>query len=115
LSCVGVVYGGEGGERSLSPFSKRLLRYKVSLKALTLDVWRFSLRAIRARFPQSALLFDAFPILAAYSRMLDALRTHEYHKLPGPMRKLIKETRFLLFRGQEKHPDQRETPKASAD
>jgi transposase len=65
-------------------------------------MWRPYVRAIRTRFPQTALVFDVFHILADYSRMLDALRTQEYNKLKGPMRKIIKGTRFLLLRGQEK-------------
>jgi transposase len=98
-----VVYVGEGrGERSLAPFFKKLHRLKVPLKAVTLDMWRPYVRAIRTRFPQTALVYDAFHILADYSRMLDALRTQEYNKLTGPMRKIIKGTRFLLLRGQEK-------------
>jgi len=64
-------------------------------------MWRPYVRAIRTRFPQTALGCDAFHILADYSRMLDALRTQEYNKLTGPMRKIIKGTRFLLLRGQE--------------
>ena len=65
-------------------------------------MWRPYVRAIKTRFPQIALVYDAFHILADYSRMLDALRTQEYNNLTGPMRKIIKGTRFLLLRGQEK-------------
>ena len=98
-----IVYVGEGrGERSLSPFFKRLRRLKVPLKAVSLDMWRPYAKAIRAHFPHIALVYDAFHILAEYSRMLDALRTQEYTRLKGPMKKIIKGTRFLLLQGQEK-------------
>jgi transposase len=98
-----VVYVGEGrSERSLVPFFKKLRRLEVPLKAVTLDMWRPYVRAIKTHFPQTALVYDTFHILADYSRMLDALRTQEYNKLTGPMRKVIKGTRFLLLRGQEK-------------
>jgi len=98
-----VVYVGEGrGERSVAPFFKRLKRLKVPLEAVALDMWRPYVRAIRTRFPRVALVYDAFHILRDYSLMLDALRAQEYWRLKGPMRKVIKGSRFLLLRGQER-------------
>jgi len=65
-------------------------------------MWRPYVKAITTSFPQTAIVYDAFHILADYSRMLDALRSQEYMRLKGPMKKIIKGTRFLLLQGQEK-------------
>lgn len=98
-----VVYVGEGrGERSIAPFFKRLKKLKVPLKAIAMDMWRPYVRAVRTRFPKVSLVYDAFHIIRDYSLVLDALRAQEYMKLKGPMKKIIKGSRFLLLRGQEK-------------
>jgi len=98
-----VVYVAEGrSEQSLAPFLKRLRRLKTPLKAVALDMWRPYVRALRRNFPKAALVYDSFHILSDYARMLDALRSEEARASQGPMKKVIKGSRFLLLKGQEK-------------
>jgi len=98
-----VVYIGEGrSEQSLAPFLKRLRRLKAPLEAVALDMWRPYVRALRSRFPQTALVYDSFHILSDYARMLDALRSEETRASQGLMKKVIKGSRFLLLKGQER-------------
>jgi transposase len=98
-----VVYIGEGrSEQSLAAFLKRLRRLKAPLKAVALDMWRPYVRAVRSRFPQAALVYDSFHILRDYAKMLDALRSEEARASQGAMKKVIKGSRFLLLKGQER-------------
>lgn len=98
-----VVYVGEGRrEQSIAPFLKRLRRLKTPLKPVALDMWRPYVRAFSRRFPKVALVYDSFHILSDYARMLDALRSEEARASQGPMKKVIKGSRFLLLKGQEK-------------
>jgi transposase len=102
-----VVYVGEGGrEESLAPFFRRLKRLGVKLEAVALDMWKPYAKAIRLSYRRLPLVYDVFHILADYSRVLNEIRVDEAQKLEGhPDFSLIKGSRFLLLKGQEKLTD----------
>jgi len=98
-----VVYVGEGRrEESLLPFLKRLRRLKVQLLATATDMWPAYLRALQRCFPDTAVIFDRYHLMARYSKLLDALRTQEYRNASKAHKGLFKGVRYLLLKGQEK-------------
>lgn len=99
-----VVYVGEGRRvGSLSPFFKRLKRLGVRPKAIAMDMWKPYAKAVRLYYRGLPLVYDVFHILADYSRILNEIRVDEAQKLEGhPEFSLIKGSRFLLLKGQEK-------------
>lgn len=99
-----VVYVAEGRRvESLAPFFKRLKRIGVQLKAVALDMWKPFAKAIRLYYRRLPLVYDVFHILADYSRTLNEIRVEEAQKLEGdPAFPLIKGSRYLLLKGQEK-------------
>jgi len=99
-----VVYVGEGRRvGSLSPFFKRLKRLGVRPKAIAMDMWKPYAKAVRLYYRGLPLVYDVFHILADYSRILNEIRVDEAQKLEGhPEYSLIKGSRFLLLKGEEK-------------
>ena len=99
-----VVYVGQGRRmESLAPFFKRLKRIGVQLKAVALDMWKPYAKAIRRYYRRLPLVYDVFHILADYSRILSEIRVEEAQKLEGTLAfSLIKGSRYLLLKGQEK-------------
>jgi transposase len=99
-----VVYVGEGRRvESLAPFFRRLKRIGVRPKAIALDMWKPYAKAIRRYYRRLPLVYDVFHILADYSRVLNEIRVDEAQKLEGnPAFTLIKGSRYLLLKGQEK-------------
>jgi transposase len=99
-----VVYVGEDRRvESLAPFFRRLKRIGVKLEAVALDMWKPYAKAIRLSYRRLPLVYDVFHILADYSRILNEIRVDEAEKLEGhPDFSLIKGSRFLLLKGQEK-------------
>ncbi|MBD3414619.1 MAG: ISL3 family transposase [Candidatus Aminicenantes bacterium] len=99
-----VVYVGEGRRvESLSPFFKRLKRIGVRPKAIAMDMWKPYAKAVRLYYRGLPLVYDTFHVLADYSRTLNKIRVDEANKLEGtPEEKVIKGTRYLLLKGQEK-------------
>jgi transposase len=102
-----VVYVGEGRRvGSLSPFFKRLKRLGVRPKAIAMDMWKPYAKAVRLYYRGLPLVYDVFHILADYSRILNEIRVDETQKLEGhPEYSLIKGSRFLLLKGEEKLTD----------
>lgn len=99
-----VVYVGEGRKmESLVPFFRRLKRIGVRPTAIALDMWKPYAKAIRRYYRRLPLVYDVFHILADYSRVLNEIRVDEAQKLEGhPAFTLIKGSRYLLLKGQEK-------------
>ncbi|MBD3413096.1 MAG: hypothetical protein GF421_01525 [Candidatus Aminicenantes bacterium] len=88
---------------SLSPFFKRLKRIGIRLKAIAMDMWKPYAKAVCLYYRGLPLVYDHFHILADYSRTLNEIRVDEANKLEGtPEEKVIKGTRYLLLKGQEK-------------
>lgn len=102
-----VVYVGEGRRvESLAPFLRRLKRIGVRPTAIALDMWKPYAKAIRRYYRGLPLVYDVFHILADYSRVLNEIRVDEAQKLEGdPAFTLIKGSRYLLLKGQEKLSD----------
>jgi transposase len=99
-----VVYVGEGRRvESVEPFFRRLKRIGVRLQAVAVDMWKPYARAIKRHYRRLPLVYDVFHILADYSRTLSEIRVEEAQKLEGnPTFSLIKGSRYLLLKGQEK-------------
>jgi transposase len=99
-----IVYVGEGRRvESLEPFIKRLKRLGVRPQAIALDMWKPYAKAIRRHYRGLPLVYDVFHIIADYSRVLNEIRVDEAEKLEGdPACHLIKGSRYLLLKGQEK-------------
>lgn len=99
-----VLYVAEGRRvESLSPFFKRLKRMGVRPTAIAMDMWRPYAKAVRLYYRGLPLVYDAFHILSDYSRTLNKIRVDEANRLEGtPEGEVIKGTRYLLLKGQEK-------------
>jgi len=98
-----VVYVGVGRrEDSILAFLKRLRRLRVNLLAVAIDMWPAYLKAIRRCYPDIAVIFDRYHLMARYSKLLDTLRAQECRKAAKRFKKVFKGTRYLLLRGQEK-------------
>jgi len=99
-----VVYVGQGRRvESVAPFFRRLKRIGVRPRAITMDMWPPFARVVRLYYRGLPLVYDAFHILADYSRKLNEIRVEEYKKLEGKAQGMvIKGSRYLLLREQEK-------------
>lgn len=99
-----VVHVGQGRRvESVAPFFKRLKRLGVRPTAVAMDMWPAFARAVKKYYRGIPLVYDVFHIIAEYSRKLNEIRNEEYKKLEGQEEgKIIKGSRYLLLKGQEK-------------
>ena len=88
---------------SVAPFFRRLKRLGIRPKAIAMDMWPPFSKAVRLNYRGMPLVYDAFHIIADYSRTLNEIRVEEYNKLEEQeLGRIIKGSRYLLLKGQEK-------------
>ena len=99
-----VVYVGKNRRvESVAPFFRRLKRLGVRPLAIAMDMWPPFAKAVRLNYRGMPLVYDAFHIIADYSRTLNEIRVEEYKKLEEQEQgRIIKGSRYLLLKGQEK-------------
>lgn len=80
---------------------------KAQIQAVAMDMWDPFINRIRHHCPQAMIVFDLFHIVKGYSKVIDLVRREEVHKAVGPMKKVIKGSRYLLLKNRDNlRPDQ---------
>ena len=98
-----VVWVSEGRAKSaLEPFMQKLKRHKAPIKAITMDMWKPYINAVKAHFSEDIIVFDKFHIISACNKMLDKLRTASAQSAEKAEKKVYKGVRYLLLESSEK-------------
>lgn len=82
---------------------------KAGIEAVAMDMWDAYINRVRHHCPQALTVFDFFHVVKAYSRVIDEVRREEVRKAVGPMKEVVKGTRYLLLRNRQNlKPDQKD-------
>ena len=91
---------GRGGA-ALRGFWRRLRLAKARIRAVATDMSAAYWSAVLEHLPDAALVFDKFHVIKLMNERLDDLRRQMVREAEGPLKLLIKGTRFLLLRNPE--------------
>ena len=97
-----VVWMGEG--RSMGTldafFAQMTDEQKEGIEAVALDMWEPFINRVRHHCPQAKIVFDLFHLVKAFGEVIDEVRRDEVRKARGPMRKVVKGSRYLLLKNR---------------
>ena len=85
------------GKAGLQGFWPRLHRSRVRIRAVAMDMSGAYWAAVVAALPEAAVVFDKFHIIQLMNQRLDELRRELVREAQGPMKMVIKGTRYLLL------------------
>jgi len=85
------------GQAGLQGFWTRLRRSEVRISAVAMDMSGAFWAAVVEALPGVAIVFDKFHIIQLMNQRLDDLRRELVREAEGPMKMVIKGTRFLLL------------------
>ena len=89
---------GKGGE-ALRPFWRALHLSHAKIEAVAMDMSGAYWAAVLAALPKVKVVFDRFHIIKLMNEKLDDLRRALVREAEGPLKMVIKGTRFLLLMG----------------
>jgi transposase len=106
-----VVWTGEGHDReTLDEFFAGMTKeQKAAIEAVAIDMWDPYINRLKHHCPQALIVFDLFHMVKSFSRVIDEVRREEVRKAVGPMKRVVKGSRYLLLKNRQNlHPDQRD-------
>lgn len=74
---------------------------KASLKAIAMDMWEPFIAAVKEETPHMKIVFDLFHVVAAFNKVIDAVRNEEYRKASTEDKEVIKGSKYLLLKNRE--------------
>ncbi|MGH8335952.1 MAG: ISL3 family transposase [Gammaproteobacteria bacterium] len=95
------------GKAGLQGFWRRLRRSRARIRAVAMDMSGAYCAAVAEALPGVPIVFDKFHIIQLMNQRLDELRRELVREAEGPMKLVIKGTRYLLLtRADNLDPDQ---------
>lgn len=95
------------GRAGLQGFWRRLRRSSVRIRAVAMDMSGAYYAAVAEALPGVPIVFDKFHIIQVMNQRLDELRRELVREAEGPLKLVIKGTRYLLLtRAANLAPDQ---------
>ena len=85
------------GQAALQGFWRRLRKAKAKIQAVAMDMSGAYWAAVLAALPTAKVVFDRFHIIQLMNEKLDDLRRAMVREAEGPLKMVIKGTRFLLL------------------
>ena len=104
-----VVWTGEGHDKETLDrfFAGMTDEQKAGIQAVAIDMWDPYINRIRHHCPQALIVFDLFHIVQGYGKVIDEVRREEVRKAVGPMKRVVKGSRYLLLKNRDNlRPDQ---------
>jgi transposase len=98
-----VVWTGEGHDKETLDrfFAGMSDSQKAAIEAVAVDMWDPYINRIQHHCPQAKIVFDLFHIVKGYSFVIDEVRREEVRKAVGPMKQVVKGSRYLLLKNRE--------------
>jgi transposase len=87
------------GQAALQGFWRRVRKSKAKIEAVAMDMSGAYWAAVLAALPKVKVVFDRFHIIKLMNEKLDDLRRAMVREAEGPLKMVIKGTRFLLLMG----------------
>lgn len=104
-----VVWVGQGHDKDTLDqfFAGMTEEQKAALQAVAIDMWDPYINRLKHHCPQALIVFDLFHVVKAFGRVVDEVRREEVRKAVGPMKQIVKGSRYLLLKNRENlRPDQ---------
>lgn len=80
---------------------------KAALEAVAIDLWDAYINRVRHPCPKALIVFELFHVVKTDSRVIDEVRRAETRRAAGPMRQVVKGSRYWLLMNRENlRPDQ---------
>ncbi len=99
--------GHDRSKKTLDAFFKKLTKeQKLSIEAVTMDMWEPFINRVRYYLPMAKIVFDFFHIVQSFGRVIDHVRRSEYASAKGQKRDVIKDSRYLLLKNGENLTDE---------
>lgn len=90
---------------TLSAFFRLMTEEQRSrLEAIAMDMWDPYLKAVQDHVPHVKIVFDLYHVVAAFGRVIDAVRNLEYHKASKSNKTVIQGTKYLLLMNKQNIP-----------
>jgi transposase len=106
LETGSILWAKEGKDaNAVLPFLRQLKRAGARLEAVALDMWPAYLLAVQTVFPGASIVHDPFHVVALVNRAIDETRRDVCREASKPERKVIKGSRFLLLKANERLGD----------
>ena len=75
-------------------------RQKDSIKAIAIDTWDPSIKAITKHCPKAVIVFDQVHLVKAFGKVIDKVRRQEYHHASQEGKAVIKGSKYLLLKNK---------------
>lgn len=98
-----VVWTGPGHDKETLDqfFGGMTAEQKAAIQAVAIDMWDPYINRIQHHCPQAMIVFDLFHIVKGYSFVIDEVRREEVRKAVGPMKEVVKGSRYLLLKNRD--------------
>ena len=97
-----VIWTGEGRDTGTLDrfFACMTDEQKAAIEAVAVDMWDAYINRIEHHCPQALIVFDLFHVVKAFSRIVDEVRREEVRNAVGPMKRVVKGSRYLLLKNR---------------
>jgi len=98
-----VVWTGENRAKATLDrfFAGMTDRQKAAIEAVAMDMWDPYINRVEHHCPQALIVFDLFHVVQGFGRVIDEVRREEVRKAAGPMKKVVKGSRYLLLKNRQ--------------
>lgn len=112
LESGAVIFVGDGkGSDALTPFWRRIRRFKKNIKAVAVDMSPAYTKAVKENLKSAVIVYDHFHIIKLYNEKLSDLRRTLYNSLPeGEKKDVLKGSRWLLLKNAENLDKSKDEP-----
>jgi transposase len=99
-----VVWMAEGrSSDTLKTFFHGMTKDQIQgLEAIAMDMWDPYIKAVREAAPHVKIVFDLFHVVAAFSRVIDAVRLDEYKNASRKNKNVFKGAKYLLLKNRSR-------------
>ena len=97
-----VVWMGQGRNMATLDafFAEMSPEQKEGIEAVAIDMWEPFINRIAHHCPQARIVFDLFHLVKGFGEVIDEVRREEVRKARGPMKKVVKGSRYLLLKNR---------------
>jgi len=98
-----VVWVGEGHDKETLDrfFAGMTDDQKKAIRAVAIDMWDPYINRLQHHCPQARIVFDLFHVVKGFSFVIDEVRREEVRRAVGPMKQVVKGSRYLLLKNRE--------------
>ena len=98
-----VVWVGEGHDKETLDrfFAGMTDDQKKAIQAVAIDMWDPYINRLQHHCPQALIVFDLFHVVKGFSFVIDEVRREEVRRAVGPMKQVVKGSRYLLLKNRE--------------